>query len=193
MKAEPSPSTTTLLAAAATGDEHAWDELVDRFLPLVWATIRFHRLDPPAAEDVNQSVWLALVENLGRIREPEALPGWLRTTARNECLRALRRTYEAPVDWQALAAIPDRTTVDASVLADERVQVVGEALERLSEKCRSLLRVFAFSPDTGYAELASTLGVAIGSIGPTRSRCLEQLRRRLESTGYLVASAASST
>jgi RNA polymerase sigma factor (sigma-70 family) len=132
-------------------------------------------------------VWLRLVENLGRLRDPEALPGWLRKTTRNECLRASRRAPEIALDWQALQSFPDARATDESVLSEERSRIVGAELARLSEKCRSLLRVFAYSPDAAYAEISTALGMPVGSIGPTRIRCLDRLRRRLESVGYLTA------
>lgn len=185
MAAEPEPSITKLLASATAGDQPAWTTLVDLFLPLVYSVIRGHRLDRHTADEVNGEVWLRLVENLGRLREPEALPGWLRTTTHRECLRASRRTREAPLDWQLpRAADPAPET---ELLAHERTRILGEALTRLSTKCQSLLRVFAFSPGTAYAEIASDLGMPIGSIGPTRNRCLDHLRKRLETVGYLAA------
>ncbi len=185
MAAEPRPL-AQLLAAASAGDESAWSAIVDRFHPLVWSVSRAYGLDTRDASDVSQTVWLRLVENLNRIREPEALPGWLRTTTRNECLRhSRRRTHESPVDWQLLQGLPDDTGADDKTLADERTTVVSDALSRLSDKCRALLRVFAFSPDTGYTEIGATLGMPVGSIGPTRARCLGYLRRGLESVGYL--------
>lgn len=182
------PTLGEMLAAAAAGDQPAWDTLVQRFAPLVWAVARAHGLDRVEAADLSQTVWLRLVEQLGRIREPEALPGWLRSTAHHECLRIRRRTREAPVDWQALSGIPDDAATDAAALADERDTVIATALTRLSQKCQSLLRVFAFSPDAAYAEIAGALGMPIGSIGPTRARCLGHLRTRLESVGYLAPS-----
>ncbi|MGQ0467681.1 MAG: RNA polymerase sigma factor [Sporichthyaceae bacterium] len=179
------PDTTALLAAAAEGDSPAWQALVDDFLPLVWSVIRSHRLDSQLAEEVNQEVWLRLVENVGRLREPAALPGWLRTTTHRECIRARRRAWETPAGWELLQA-PDPTP-ETEVLAEERTRVVGDALTRLSAKCQSLLRVWAWSPGAGYAEIAADLGMPVGSLGPTRSRCLERLRKRLESVGYLTA------
>lgn len=182
------PTLTAMLTAAAAGDQSAWDALVERFAPLVWSIARAHNLDRAEAADLSQTVWLRLVEHLGRIREPEALPGWLRSTAQHECLRIRRRTREAPVDWRALPDIPDQAATDTPALADERDTVIATALTRLSIKCQSLLRVFAFSPDAAYAEIAGALGMPIGSIGPTRARCLGHLRTRLESVGYLAPS-----
>jgi RNA polymerase sigma factor (sigma-70 family) len=181
------PSVTALVDAAAAGEQDAWAEIVDRYLPLVWSIVRAHRLEHAAAEDVNQTVWLRLVEHLGRLREPEALPGWLASTTRHECLRVGKRQLETSLTWEALEALPDEHATDEPVLADERSRIVGAELARLSEKCRALLRVFAYSPDTAYADISEALGMPVGSIGPTRSRCLDRLRTRLESVGYLAA------
>lgn len=181
------PSLTMLISAAGAGEHSAWDQLVDRFAPLVWAVARAHGLDARDAADVSQTVWLRTVESLGRIREPEAFAGWLRVTTRHECLRARRRgaREQAALDWAALTDLAGESHADAGALRSEQTQVVADALDRLSDKCRSLLRVFAFSPDAGYTEIAAALGMPVGSIGPTRARCLGHLRRRLESVGYL--------
>jgi RNA polymerase sigma factor (sigma-70 family) len=181
------PSVSVLLARASAGDAAAWEAIVDRFAPLVWAVTRSQGLDHRDATDVSQTVWLRVVEHLGALREPEAFPGWLRTTTRHECLRTRRRGANGPLplDWDLLHGMADDARADDAALAAERSEVVGDALARLSERCRSLLRVFAFSPDAGYTEIAASLGMPVGSIGPTRQRCLGHLRRRLESVGYL--------
>src|SRR5271156_894846 len=84
------PPITDLVTRARNGDKQAWDALVERYAPLIWSICRRHRLDHADADDVGQSVWLHLVEQLDRIRDPAALPGWLATTTRRECSRALR-------------------------------------------------------------------------------------------------------
>lgn len=176
-----------LVSAAHDGDGAAWDELVGRYSGLVWAVARAHRLGTADAADVSQTVWLRLVENLGRLREPEHLGGWLRTTTRHECLRVLRKGgREIPEDESQ----HDRPTgpedsPEFRMLAGERDRVVWTALSALSAQCRELLRVLAYSPDASYAQIAESLGMRIGSIGPTRGRCLAHLRRSLEDAGYL--------
>jgi len=176
------PSTTGLVSAAASGDASAWRELVDRYEGLVWSVARAHRLGPADAADVSQTTWLRLVENLGRLREPEHVGGWLATTARHECLRVIRRHGREVLDGD-VEPTPDRSAEDISpesaVLADERRVLLWRALGRLSLRCQTLLRSLAAAPEGGYAEISAALGMPIGSIGPTRARCLERLRREL--------------
>ncbi|TWG95378.1 RNA polymerase sigma factor (sigma-70 family) [Nocardioides sp. J9] len=174
---------STLVPAAREGDQHAWDTIVDRFLPLVGAIVRGHRLSEADGDDVSQTVWLRLVEHLGDLREPDALPGWIRTTTRNECLRLLAaRGRTRPVDPQddvaggGLDAVEDdRAEVD--LLAAERRQLLREALEELPAARRELLLLLLEDPPVGYEEISRRLGIPIGSIGPTRARALDQLRR----------------
>lgn len=173
---------STLVPAARGGDQHAWDTIVDRFLPLVGAIIRGHRLSEADGDDVSQTVWLRLVEHLGDLREPAALPGWIRTTTRNECLRLLAaRGRVRPVDpqddgGQGLDAVED-DVADAELLVVERRQLLREALAELPEARRALLLLLVEVPPIAYEEISRRLGIPIGSIGPTRARALDQLRR----------------
>lgn len=177
-----------LLAAASDGDQSAWEALVDRYAPLVWAVARGHRLDAADAADVSQTVWLRLVENLGRLREPEALAGWLVSTTRHECLRMIRRAgRETPADdvGERLDTADGSPTPEGVVVLEESRAAVWEALGTLSVRCQSLLRALSTDPDAAYAEVSAALGIPVGSIGPTRARCLEHLRRRLVDSGQL--------
>lgn len=175
-------STAELFARVKDGDQAAWDALVDRFSSLLWGVARGHRLDTATAGDVVQTVWLKLVEHLDGIREPAALPGWLSVTARRECLRVLRlQGRTRPTDTDDLVAVEaDDDPVDTSVLVEERDQTLWAAFERLGDKCRRLLRVLMADPAPAYEEVSEALDMPIGSIGPTRGRCLSRLRALLE-------------
>ena len=176
------PSTaglTELVLSAADGDQEAWDALVDRFAGLVWAVARGHRLSPADAADVSQTTWLRLVEHLGQIHDPERLASWLVTTARRECLRMLRRGRNevvGAVDDIMPGIADDAEPLDAHLLADERDATLWACFRQLSDRCRLLLRILMGTPPPAYADVAAALGVPIGSIGPTRGRCLERLR-----------------
>jgi RNA polymerase sigma factor (sigma-70 family) len=169
-----------LLSAAAGGDEAAWHALVRRYDSLLWSVARSFRLHDADAGDVVQTTWLKLVENLDRIVEPARLPGWLGTTVRRECIQILRRANRdrPAADVDLLAEVPDSAPpVDHAVLLAERDAALWRALGMLGERCRQLLRVLMASPAPGYAEVADALDMPIGSIGPTRQRCLGQLRK----------------
>jgi RNA polymerase sigma factor (sigma-70 family) len=174
-------TTAELVFAAADGDSSAWDELVDRYARLVWSVARGFSLSTADASDVSQTTWLKLVEHLGRLREPEHLGGWLATTARHECLRVLRksgREFVVPdTDFDRESGEP---TPEAVVLDTERDRLLWLSLGEIPQRCQVLLRALADAPPASYQELAAALKMPIGSIGPTRSRCLDQLRKRLE-------------
>jgi RNA polymerase sigma factor (sigma-70 family) len=191
--------TAELVAAAATGDQSAWDSLVGRYSGLVWSVTRSHRLGTADAADVFQTVWLRLVEHLDRLREPDHVGGWLAATARHECLRVLRSaSRELPDEDVALARDAgtgrgDRSQADrlglapapnpeAAVLASEERAALLAAYGRLSDRCRELLGLLVCDPPQSYAEISASLDMPIGSIGPTRGRCLTALRGLLEST-----------
>lgn len=168
-----------LVSAAQDGDQHAWDAIVDRFLPLVGAIARQYRLSGADHDDVGQTVWLRLVEHLDELREPAALPGWIRTTTRHECLRVLAARGRADVvDPQSENGLEGVSPDDADreLLAAERRQALREALAELPQTRRDLLLLLLEDPPVEYAEISRRLGIPVGSIGPTRSRALEQLR-----------------
>ncbi len=153
-----------------------------RYAGMVWAIARTYRLGPADAADVCQTVWLRLVEHLDRLRDPSLVAGWLATTTRHECLRLLRLAgRELPGDELPLDQRPDdvESSPESVVLRNESHVLLRKALERLSLRCQVLLKALAMAPKPNYAEVSSALGMPVGSIGPTRQRCLEHLRREL--------------
>lgn len=178
------PLLTDLIERAGANDQHAWRQLVARFGNMVWAVARSHRLDAADAADVSQTTWLRLAENLGSLRDPARLPGWLATTARRESLRVLAgRRRESPAEMpDQLPDEPDhgRTSApEARVLADDRDARLWRSFALLSERCQQVLRILSSAPELSYAEVGAALDIPVGSIGPTRGRCLEALRRML--------------
>lgn len=168
-----------LVEQARTGDKAAWDRIVERYAPLVWSICQRHRLSDADAEDVGANVWLRLVERLETLREPAALPGWLVTTTRNECLVLLRgKQKQVPVEHERLPEQDTGIDLDETLVAAERHLVLRTAFAQLSEKCRKLLAMLFDDPPTSYTEIASQLGMPVGGVGPNRMRCLEQLRRK---------------
>lgn len=172
---------TALVRGAALGDRSAWDSLVERFTGLLWAVARSHRLDTVDAGDVVQTTWLRLVEKLDQIEDPERLGGWLATTARRECLAVLRRRQrEAPTADEAfldvVASAGDGTELDSRLLTVERDALLATAFAALSAACQRLLRILMADPAPTYAAVSASLDMPIGSIGPSRGRCLAQLR-----------------
>jgi RNA polymerase sigma factor (sigma-70 family) len=168
---------TDLVARAKAGDQRAWDQIVERYAPLVWAVCRRHRLSRADTDDVGACVWLRLVERLDTIREPAALPGWLATTTRRECLRVLRtKDRETPVDDHQHLIDDANQSADDFVLAQERQIALRAAFAELSERCQHLLELLFTESRTSYGAIGETLGIPIGTIGPTRQRCLGKLR-----------------
>jgi RNA polymerase sigma factor (sigma-70 family) len=175
------PTVVALVIEARGGDQHAWNAIVERYAPLVWAICRRHDLSRIDTDDVGQSVWLKLVEHLADIRDPAALPGWIATTTRNECLRVLR-TSRSREQAEHLAE-PDGYSDGGYVeieLELERAQrhvALRAAFRELRPRCQELLSQLFQEPRPAYREISATLGMKIGSIGPSRERCLAELRR----------------
>jgi len=174
--------------AAAAGDQRAWELLVDRFSGLVWAICREHRLSDSDAADTVQLTWLRLLENLGRIRDPQRLAGWLATTCRRECLAVLRQSKATvPTAADSLDLIMGRSgAADQTVLATEQRAILWQAFTRLSDWCQQILRALIVDAEDGppsYQLVAAQLQTPVGGLGPTRARCLSQLRKLLDSGG----------
>ncbi len=174
------PSVVALVVGAAGGDQGAWDEIVERYAPLVWSICARYQLSRHDTEDVGQTVWLLLVEQLGKLREPAALPGWLATTTARECLRAVaaaRRSERLGTRLDEGMQFADDTVIEEEVLTAERNAALRVALAELPSRCRNLLALLLSDPPPSYTEISTRLDMPIGSIGPKRSRCLERLRR----------------
>jgi RNA polymerase sigma factor (sigma-70 family) len=185
-------SVAALVAAASRDDQRAWQELVSRFNGMIAAVGRRHGLSPADVSELQQTTWLRLVENLQRIRQPERIGGWLATTARRESLLLLRRAarYTAGAD-QMLANMPslDVPDPDAGPLAEEREAAVRAAWTKLKPRCREMLSLLTKDDAMPYKDLARLLNIPVGSIGPTRGRCLEHLRRLVEEEGLTTVEA----
>lgn len=178
-----------LVRAAAGGDTAAWTAIVKHFSGLVWSITRGYRLASHDAADVFQTTWLRLAEHLDRIASPERLGAWLATTARRESLRVARASARTiPAQDGTLIGLghvddhtPEQTVLDAeqAMLDSERARQLWRAFRELSDRCQQLLRVLMASPPPAYAEVGAALGMPVGSIGPSRARCLDQLRQML--------------
>jgi RNA polymerase sigma factor (sigma-70 family) len=174
------PTVVALVNRAAGGDPAAWEEIVERYGPLVWSICARFQLSNHDREDVGQNVWLLLVEQLGKLREPAALPGWLATTTHRECLRvvtAARKSERRGTGLDDALQFVDNTIIDEEILMAERNAALRAAFAELAPKCQRLLAMLTSDPPSSYAEISATLQVPVGSIGPQRARCLERLRK----------------
>jgi RNA polymerase sigma factor (sigma-70 family) len=177
-----------LVRAAAAGDARAWGQLVDLFAGLLWSICRGFRLTDDDAGDVVQLTWLRLLEHLDTIRDPQRLAGWLATTCRRECLQLLRRSQGlVSVEQEQL----DRMTeggfpADEPLLMAEERAALWQAFQLLSAWCQRVLRELVVDADDGppsYRLVAARLQTPVGGLGPTRARCLSQLRKLLDRGG----------
>ncbi len=175
----------TLVRRAADGDKRAWNRLVDKYGRLIWSiTVRFKLAESDAA-DVVQTTWMRLIEHIDRIEQPDRVGSWLAATARNECLRhvgARKKIVLVHEDVEFDGADHHEPDVDEGLLAAERAQVVREAMASLPAQWQQLLTLLMADPPISYAEISDQLGVPVGSIGPTRGRCLAKLRTLLEAS-----------
>jgi RNA polymerase sigma factor (sigma-70 family) len=170
---------TDLVARAGRGDKQAWDAIVERYAPLIWSICRRYQLADADARDASRSVWLHLVDQLGNLRDPATLAGWLAITAQCECLRVLRA--QRPPTATSLTGttnIADQHTEIAKqeLLRAERHAALREAFTHLPPRCQHLLTLLIHDPPLPYAQISATLGIPADQIGPLRSRCLHKLR-----------------
>jgi RNA polymerase sigma factor (sigma-70 family) len=177
-RADRSARTAALMSAARQGSDDAIGEIVTEFSPLMWHIARAAGLNPGDAEDVLQTVWMRMIEQLNSIRTPAALAGWLVTTTRREAwrVRAAERRH-VPADQESFAEQPDDGPgAEEQVMIDEQRRTLWDTIRQLSPRCQELLRIIAFVPRPDYTAVAAALGMPIGSVGPTRGRCLAKLR-----------------
>lgn len=169
---------TQLVERARNGDAAAWSDIVSGLENLVWSVVRGFRLSEEDAKDVAQLTWLRAVEKLDRIHDPERIGLWLATIARRECMRVIERGS------RSLAVDPQEGFVDLTSAADSEAEVerraaakaILAALSELSDDCQQLLRLVLCDPPVAYADISELLGIAVGTIGARRSRCLSRLR-----------------
>jgi RNA polymerase sigma factor (sigma-70 family) len=172
-----------LVRRAAEGDLHAWERLVDQYARLIWSITGEFKLVESDAADVAQTTWLRLLEHIDRIEYPARVGSWLATTARHECLRSLaahKKVVVSQDDIELAAVDVYQPPVDERLLAAESAQTVREALSRLPGRSQRLLEMLMADPPMPYADISDELGLPVGSIGPTRGRCLAQLRVLLQ-------------
>ena len=175
-----------LVIAAGAGDFDAWNELVNRFAGMVWAVARRHRLSAADAADVSQTTWLRLVEQLNRIEHPERVGGWLATTARRESLRVLRISErQAPPAHDNFLdlTLTDTESPEDIVTTDERDRELWQLFSQLPARCQLMLQLLGGDEPLSYSDLGAMLDMPVGSIGPTRARCLAHLRRLAATRG----------
>jgi RNA polymerase sigma factor (sigma-70 family) len=186
---------TSLVDAAAAGDEHAWHEIVDRYTPLLGGVVRRYRLTAAETQDVAQTVWLRLVEHLSGLREPRALPMWIITTGKRESLRCLsdrRRTvpYD-PLDPSWLPFSAEDPEPEAELLRADRHEALLAGLAELPVRQRELLLLLVADPPLTYAQITQRTGIPTGSIGPTRRRALDRLRQTFAVRDHMSGEAGS--
>lgn len=168
-----------MASGIAAGDQQAWNALVQRYARLVWSVARAQRLTPSEAADVSQIVWLMLLENIQHLHEPARLPGWLATTARREALQAVRQRALTDDLGTAEKRVDTDPTPDDAVETHELNAKLHRAFRQLPPSCQTVLSLLSTEPAPSYAEMAAALNMPVGSIGPTRGRCLAHLRRLL--------------
>jgi RNA polymerase sigma factor (sigma-70 family) len=179
-------------SAYRDGHRPALDELVALVTPLLWHTVRSQGVDPVAAEDVVQTIWMRLLHSSDAIRDPQTIVKWLLIAAKREAWRVAKRVRDEqsrtttpraddPDGPDDLSRLPDRggETPDEALVRDDLERMLWGHVRGLPPRCRELLRVIAFADRPDYAQIADSLGMPVGSIGPTRGRCLAKLRQEL--------------
>jgi RNA polymerase sigma factor (sigma-70 family) len=176
----PTPTTTDLLRTAVGGNPAAWEQIVRRYEPAVAAMITNYRLQEADARDAAQRTWLRMLESHHQIREPEALGGWLKTTARRECLRILAEQKRIDPLPEGAECVDTAVDVERSVVDVDQARHLRGLLASLPTRSFALISSLFQDDPPAYAQLAAATGIPVGSIGPTRARALRKLRRMVE-------------
>lgn len=181
-----------IVRRASEGDAEAWELIVQEYSNLLWSVVRRFRLNDAQGADAVQTTWLRLLEHLDDIREPERLGGWLATTVRRACLQTLRGYKreelvdglpEQAADSTERHAQRESVCPARSVVRTEHRTMVHRALAELPEDHRRLMNLLLATPAPSYREVSATLGMPVGSIGPTRARILNRMRITLAASG----------
>jgi RNA polymerase sigma factor (sigma-70 family) len=176
------PTNAALLAACKLGDQDAWEQIVERFGRLIREVVSRYRMSAADAEDVRQLTWFRLVQNVGRIRDPERLGDWLATVAKREALKMLMRGNRLVLVSDLESLEPRSVRADGPeqmVVRAERLANIRAAMDSLSPQCQAMLEFVLADPPPSYEEIAEAMSMTVGSVGPIRTRCLRRLRRVL--------------
>jgi RNA polymerase sigma factor (sigma-70 family) len=171
---------------AREGESRAMDELVRLMTPPLWHVVRAYGLDHALAQDVVQTTWLTLVRRHETILDPQAVSGWLTMCARREAWRVGKQHRRADAtEAESLEPhLPVHESAEQTAATDDESRRLWTSVATLNERCQRLLRIVAFEDRPDYARIAQDLAMPIGSIGPTRQRCLAKLRAALEGDGW---------
>jgi RNA polymerase sigma factor (sigma-70 family) len=187
-KAAPAWDDTRLVKECLRSNEEAWSLLIDKYKALIYSIPVKYRLPPQEAADVFQATCAELLVRLPELREPRALPKWLMQVAHHECYR-WKRQQQRMVSRDAEPDLPEPETpaiAESVIQQTQEEQMLREAMSSLSPQCRRLVELLFFeTPARPYADVAKELGLAVGSIGFTRQKCMDRLRRQLDALGFL--------
>lgn len=168
------------LRRALDGDARSWNHLVDTYAGLVWSVVRTYRMDHASQEDAYQATWLRLLDKGDTINDPGRLSSWLVTVAKRECLALLRSSSRTLPASDAIDSMLPAPGLGSTIEQVEIHSGVRSGFDQLDERCRLLLSMLVADPPVPYVAIGESLGLAVGSIGPTRQRCLDKLRELLE-------------
>ena len=178
---------TRLVKECLSGNEEAWSLLIEKYKALIYSIPVKYGLPPDEAADVFQATCMELLTRLPELREPRALPKWLMQVAHHQCFRWKRQQQRlVSRDAEPNLPVPETPAIAESLMQQtQEEQMLREAMAALSPQCRRLVELLFFeTPPRPYAEVATQLGLAVGSIGFTRQKCIERLRRHLDDLGF---------